>query len=158
VCVKWHGVLEVYRKIGKQERMHNYRSISTLNLHGKITPRGLKNAANKLNQSWRILSAVFVLAVALQTKFSLSSKFSRNLGSIPKMFTYVLSTSRSHTTGTLVKSFGECCEKITGGRDLTPSSHYIHAQMFLSVWAELNHNRSPWVLDSNKCVCYHHSS
>jgi len=41
----------------------------------------------------------FVLAVALQTKISLSSKFSRNLGSIPKMSNRVLSTSINHTSG-----------------------------------------------------------
>jgi len=28
---------------------------------------------------------------------------------MPKTFTYVLSTSRKHTTEFLVKSFGECC-------------------------------------------------
>ena len=54
-------------------------------------------------------SAVFVPAVALQTKFSLYSKFSRNLGSMPKTSTYVLSTSRKHTSRFLVKIFGTCC-------------------------------------------------
>jgi len=51
-------------------------------------------------------SAVFVPPVALQIKFSLSSKFLRNLGSMQKTSTHVLSTSRKHTTRFLVNSFG----------------------------------------------------
>ena len=54
-------------------------------------------------------NAVFILPTALETKISLSSKFLRNLGSMPKTFTHVLSTSRKHTIGFLVKIFGECC-------------------------------------------------
>ena len=38
---------------------------------------------------------------------SLSSKILRNLGSIIKTSSHALSTSRKHTTGFLVKSFGE---------------------------------------------------
>ena len=41
-----------------------------------------------------VLRAVFVEAVALQNKFPLSSKFSRNPGSMPNTYTHVLSTSR----------------------------------------------------------------
>jgi len=41
----------------------------------------------KFSQSWVIPSAVFVTAVALQNKFSLSSKSSRNPGSISKSYT-----------------------------------------------------------------------
>jgi len=48
-------------------------------------------------------------AVALQTKFSLFIKFSRNLGRKAKASTHVLSTSKKHTTRFLVKSFGRCC-------------------------------------------------
>jgi len=54
-----------------------------------------------------IPSVVFVPALTLLTKFTLSSKFSRNLGS--KTSIYVLSTSKKHTTRFLVKSFGVCC-------------------------------------------------
>jgi len=32
------------------------------------------------------------------------------------------------------------------------------AQKFVPVSAELYHNRSPWVLDSDKGVCYHYYS
>ena len=49
---------------------------------------------------------VFVLAVALRTKLSPSSKLSRNLGSMPKTPTHVLSTSRKHTTGLSEKLSG----------------------------------------------------
>ena len=51
-----------------------------------------------------IPSAVCVPTVVLQTKFSLSSKFLRYLGSMQKTSTQALSTSRKHTTGLLVKS------------------------------------------------------
>jgi len=59
-------------------------------------------------------SAVFILAIGLQTEISLSGKFLRNHGSMPKTFTHVLSTSRKYTTEFLVKSCGECCEKLLG--------------------------------------------
>jgi len=55
-----------------------------------------------------------------------------------------------------MKSFGECC----GITVLTATCYWpssIPAQK-LSVAAELNHNRSPWVLDSDKGVCCNHSS
>jgi len=42
---------------------------------------------------------------------------------------------------------------VVDGRQVT-----IPAHQFVSVSAELNHNRSPWVLGSNKCVCCHRSS
>jgi len=62
-------------------------------------------------------------------------------------------------TRLLVKSFGEC----SGSTVLTatcywPSNHCIPAQKFVSVSGELNINRSPLLLDSDKGVCCHHSS
>jgi len=62
-----------------------------------------------LSSAWKIPSAVFVLVVAIQAIFSFSSKFLKNPGSMPKTSTYVLSTSRKHMTGFLMKSSGECC-------------------------------------------------
>ena len=88
-------------------------------------------------------SAVCVQAVVLQTKFSLSSKFLRNLGSMQKTSTHALSTSRKRTTGLLVKSLVE-----SFGR--TVLSHCVPAQKYLSLSAELNHNRSPLVLYCDK--------
>jgi len=38
-----------------------------------------------------------------------------------------------------------------------PSSHCIPAQKFVSASGELNHGRSPLVLDSDKGVCCHRS-
>jgi len=43
--------------------------------------------------------AIFVPAVALQTKFS------RKVGSMPNISTHVLSNPREHITGCLVRSF-----------------------------------------------------
>jgi len=37
------------------------------------------------------------------------------------------------------------------------ASNLIPAQKFVSVFVELNHNRSLWVLDSDKGVGCHHS-
>ena len=62
-----------------------------------------KDTARWWNQSWKISSAFFFRAVTVQTNFSLPNKFSRNLGSMPKTSTHILSTK--HTNGSLVKSF-----------------------------------------------------
>jgi len=48
----------------------------------------------------------FVAAVALQKKFLLTRKFSKNLGSMPKIYTHVLSTSEKYMAGCLLKIFG----------------------------------------------------
>ena len=125
----------------------------------KWMPSVLKKcAAIQLKHSWMIPSVVFVLAVALQTKVLLSSKFSRNLRSLPKF--HVLFSSSKHTTESLVKSFGKCCESTTvlTATCYWPSSHCILCSEFVSVSAELNRNRSPWLLYSDKCVCCHHFS
>ena len=52
---------------------------------------------------------------------SLSSKFLRNLGSMPKTSTHALSNSRKHTTGFLLKRFVERCGSmvLTVGRQVT---------------------------------------
>jgi len=102
-----------------------------------------------------IPTVVFVAAVALQNKFPLSSKFSRNPGSMPK----ISSTSGKYTAGFLVKSFGGCCGRavLTGASCWRPNN-CIPAQKIVSTSAELNHNRSALVLDSDNGVCCHHSS
>jgi len=79
-----------------------------------------------------IPSAVFVPAVALQTKFSLSSKYLRNLGSMPKTSAPVLLTSRKHTTGFLVNSFGKRCRStVLTAACCWRSSQCIPAQTFI---------------------------
>jgi len=111
------------------------------------------------NQSWMIPSAVFVATVALQKKFLLSSKLSRNPGSIPKTYTYVLSTSGKYVVVFLVKSFGVCCgSTVLTGAYCWPSSHRIPVQKIVSMSTKFNHNRSALVLDSDNGVCCHHSS
>jgi len=97
--------------------------------------------------------AVFVPVVALQTTHSLSSKSLKHLGSVPKTSSRGLSTSRKHTTGFLVKSFGECyVSTVLTAACYWQSSHCIPAQKFVSVSGKLNHDRLPFVLDSDK-VC-----
>ena len=104
-----------------------------------------------------IPSAVFVQAVALQCEFSLSSKFLRNLGSMPKTSTHALSTSRKHTTEFIVKSFGKrCVSTVLTAACYRVSSHCIPVQTFVSVSGELNHDRPLLVLDSDTGVCFHH--
>ena len=110
------------------------------------------------NQSWMISSAAFVATVALQKKFLLSRKLSRNPGSMPKTYTHVSPTSGKYMAGFLVKSFGGSC----GSTVLTstycwPSGHRILVQNIVSVSTELTHNRSALVLDSDNGVCCHHS-
>jgi len=73
---------------------------------------------------------------------------------MPKMFTHVLSTSRKHTTEFFVKSFGECgVSTVLTAACYWPSSHCIPAQKFVSASGELNHDRSPLVLDGNNIAC-----
>jgi len=74
---------------------------------------------------------------------------------MPKTFTHVLSTLRKHTTGFLMKSFGECCRPVLTNACYWPSSHCIPAQKFVSASGKLNHDRSPLVLDSDKDACCH---
>jgi len=98
-------------------------------------------------------SAVFILAIVLQAKFL------RNLGSMPKTFKHVLSTSGKHTTGFLLKCYGERC----GSTVLTTacywlSSHCSPAQKLVSASGKLNHERSPQVLDFDKYACCHYFS
>jgi len=84
-------------------------------------------------------SAVVVLAVAFKTKFSLSSKFSRNIKSMSKV------------VQACFIDFGECCGRtVLMSACYWPPSHCIPAQMFVSVSVQLNHKCSPGVLDSDR--------
>jgi len=137
------GVIIPIHKKGDRSELTNYRGISLLSIPGKVYAKHLKQDAEKLlNQNWMIPSAVLVPDVALQTKFSLSSKFSKNLGSMPWTSAHVLSTSRKHTTGFLVKNFWRCCgSTVSTAACYCVSSHCIPAQRFVFLWGELNHNR-----------------
>jgi len=96
---------------GGKQRSSNYSGIFFLSLLRKVYVKCLKkDAAKQLNQRCRIPSAIFVSAVEQRTKFSLSSKYSRYIGSMSKTFTHVLSTLRKHMTAFLVKGLiGEYC-------------------------------------------------
>ena len=89
----------------------NYRITSLLSLSGKLHVNCLeKKNQQDIEANLRIPRAVFVLAVALQNKRPLSSKYSRSLESMSKMSTFVWSIYRKHTTRPLKTSFGELCE------------------------------------------------
>jgi len=99
-----------------------------------------------------IPNPAFVAGVALQNKFPLSSKFSRNLGSMPT-YTHVLSNLGKYMAGFLVKSFGKCCgSTVLTGASCWPSSNCTLAQKIVSVSTELNNNLSELVLDSDNGV------
>jgi len=98
-----------------------------------------------------IPSAVFVAAVALQNKFPLSSKFSINLGSLPKTYMFCRPGESIYMAGFLVKRFGGCLWEYSvmlTGASCWPSSNYILVQKIVSLSTELNHNRSAscWTL------------
>ena len=91
---------------------------------------------------------------------SLFSKILINIGigSMLNTSRHVLLISRKHTTGFLVKSFGECCvSTVLTAACYQPSSHCMPAQKFVFVSGELNHDRSQLVLQSDKGVCCHRS-
>jgi len=106
-----------------------------------------------------IPNAVFVAATAVQNKFPLSSKVSRNPGSMPKTYTHVLSTSGMYMAGFRVKSFGECCANaVLTGISFWPPTNCIPVQKVVSLSTELTQNRSALVLDSDSGLRCRHSS
>jgi len=75
---------------------------------------------------------------------------------MPKTFTHIVSTSRKHTTGFLVKSVGECCvctDTVLTTACYWPSNHCLPAQMFVSLSVELNHRRSYFIVDAALRQC-----
>ena len=69
-------------------------------------------------------------------QISLSSKFLRNLGRMPKTSTHALSTSRKHTTRFLVKRFVvECCRStvLTAACLLAVKSLYSWSEVYVRV-------------------------
>ena len=90
-----------------------------------------------------ILSAVFVSATTIQTKFSLSSKFLRNLGSMAKTPTHASSILKAYDWIPHKKAFGS----VAGiwSTCYWQSSHCILAQ-YVTMLGEFNHNHPPLVL------------
>jgi len=82
--------------------------------------------------------------VKLQNKFPLSSKFSRIPGSMPKPYTYVLSTWEKYIYGGVPrKKLWVCCgSTVLTGASCLPSSNCILIQKIVSLSTELNHNHS----------------
>jgi len=79
----------------------------------------IKNdAARQLNQNWMVTSAVFILAVALQTKCLLSSKFLRNLVS---MLIYSLFFKLEQCYDRI---HGKCCGECCGNMLLTDTCYW----------------------------------
>ena len=76
------------------------------------------------NQSWMIPSAVFFVAVALQKKFLLSSKLSRNPGSMAKTYIHASSPSAKCMPGSPWKALRDvvaarCWQAPIAGRQVT---------------------------------------
>jgi len=65
--------------------------------------------------------------------------------------------SMSTFTFNIEKIWGVFAEYGVDGRQMLTVKLLNLAQTFVSVSAELNHNRSPWVLDSDNDVCCHQS-
>ena len=96
------------------------------------------------NANSTIPSAFFVAAVALQKKFPLFRKFSRNHGSMPKTYIHVLSIWGKHIYGQVPpkKLWGCCGSAVLTGASCWPSSNCILVQKIGSLSTELNHSRS----------------
>jgi len=74
---------------------------------------------------------------------------------MPKTSAAILSTLKKHKTETLVTSCVECCKStISTASCYRTSSQCIPVQKFVSVSPAFSHNRSPWVSDSDKGVCW----
>ena len=74
-------IIPIHKK-GDRRKYTNYMGICLASLEKCLSSAFKKDAAKYFNLSWRIASAVFVLAVAIQTKFSFYGTFFRHLGSI----------------------------------------------------------------------------
>jgi len=77
---------------------------------------------------------------------------------MPKTSTHVLSNSNMRTNGVQVKNVAEFYGSTLSAAICYCSIHCIPAQKVVSMSAELNHNCSQWVLDSDKGVFFRHSS
>jgi len=153
------GVIIPLHRKGDMSECTNYWGVSLLSLPVKRCAKSLEKICREINEpKLDDTSTVFVVAVALQTKFSLSRGFNfwEILGVCqkrPHMFYW----PRKHTTRFLVKSFGECWSStVLTAACYWLSSCCIPAQKFMSVTAEWQPFTVGVGLD--KCVCCHHSS
>ena len=136
----YHGVLEGHRKIG--------RLIIPKYTKGDAIEAKLDGTQSGFCRARSTTEEIFIL-----------QQFSRNLGSMPKTYRHVSSTSGKCMAGFLVKSFGGCCgSTVLTGASCWPSNKCIPAQKIVPVSTELNYNRSLLGLDSDNGLCCHYSS
>ena len=171
IHVKWPDVLEIHRKIGKLGWSSPYtkRALTSGYTKGNsllsLIEMCMRSASRKdapiwLSQTWMTPRAFFVLAIALQTKFSLSNKFSRNLGTMPdtnndytcfveleQAYNQIPSSSESLWKALKSVAVVRCWESLFTDWS---SNRCIPTQSFVFVSVELNHIHLAWVLDSDK--------
>ena len=155
------GVVILIHKKGDRSECTNYRGIFLLSLPGKVYAKCLQKRCYEIIEL-QLDNAQCGFRPGRSTAYQIFTlqQILRNLGSVPKTFAHVLLSLRKHTTGFLVESFGKCCgSTVSTAACYWPSIHCtcLPAQKFVSVSGELNHNRSQFVLDSDKGVCCHHS-
>ena len=94
-----------------------------------------------------IPSAVFVAAVAIQNKFPLPSKLSRNPGSMPKTYSlHMFCRHRESIDRVSRETRWECCvSTVLMAACYWPSNNCIPVQKIMSVSTEANHNRRTMV-------------
>ena len=90
--------------------MHKLHGISLLSLLGQVYAKCLEKRCREIIEpKLGDTQCGFRPGRSTTDQISLSSKFSRNLGTMPQASTHILSTSRKHTAVFLVESFGKCC-------------------------------------------------
>jgi len=123
----------------------------------KCMPSALKkDAAKQLNQSWMIPSSVFVVAVALQTKCSLSSKYKKSWECAKDVYACFVDLKKAYDRVPRENLWEMLREYAVDGRLLLAvKSLYSCSEVCVRVGAV---ESQPVVLDSDKGVCCHHSS
>jgi len=135
-------IIPIHRKEDRRKCI-KYRGISFLSLCGKVYAKCLEERCREKFESK--LDDIHFRSGRSTTDqiYTLQQIFEKSC--MPKTSTHVLSASRKHTTGFLVKSFGECCwSTVLTVASYWPSSHCIPAQKSVAASVELNHNRAPW--------------
>ena len=119
VRVKGHDVLEGHRIVGKliipihrkgyRTSCNNYWGISFLNHPGKVHVKCLVERWREIIEPKLDGTQCGFRGLSTTEQNSTLQQFSRNLGSMQKTNTHVLSKSGKCMTGFLVKNFGQCC-------------------------------------------------
>jgi len=104
-----------------------------------------------------IPSAVFVPAVAIQTTFHSPAKFEKSWEHDKDVFTCFVDLEKVYDRVPCEKLWGGLHEYSVDRRLLLALKSLYSSQTFVSLSGELNHDRSPMVLESDKGVCCHRS-